>query len=391
VLKDLSYWLNKSYQEKILLTGIIYLHRIIDPRLGGTARKNLEMFKKLCGEESYGAVVLATTMWERVPPGEGDRREQELRATGEFYKSMLDNGAHLLRHMDNRNSAMAILSHLINRGKTTVLAMQHEMSEQNLELQQTAAGKELNSEILRQTEMFNIRLRETEARMQQALEEKDDQLARDLASQQDELNQRILEAQRGREELQVTMQKLFEQKEKQFNEMRKQYEEERKQREEALQQRDEQLNEFKKALKRAEELAAAKTREYEEEIELRKKQLEETESVVGELYLRNVEALIAQKEEYEKKVRENLARAQEEEYRQRSERMKQEYETNLSLVRQRQALIQQPAFYPGAAAGARSGVGLKVGTMVAGSAAGAVAAHVAPLAIGAAAAVCVVM
>jgi hypothetical protein len=304
------------------------------------------MFKKLCGEESYGAVVLATTMWERVPPDEGDRREQELRATGEFYKSMLDNGAHLLRHMDNRNSAMAILSHLINRGKTTVLAMQHEMSEQNLELQQTAAGKELNSEILRQTEMFNNRLRETEARMQQALEEKDDQLARDLASQQDELNQRILEAQRGREELQVTMQKLFVEKEKQFNEMKKQYEEERKQREEALQKRDEQLNDFKKALKRAEELAAAKTREYEEEIELRKKQLEETESVVGELYLRNVEALIAQKDEYEKKVRENLARAQEEEYRQRSERMKQEYETNLSLVRQRQMLMQQPAFIP---------------------------------------------
>jgi hypothetical protein len=350
VLKDLSYWLNKSYQDKILLIGIIYLHRIIDPRLGGTARKNLEMFTKLCGEESYGAVVLATTMWERVPPDEGDRREQELRATGEFYKSMLDNGAHLLRHMDNRNSTMAILSHLINRGKTTVLAMQHEMSEQKLELQQTAAGKELNNEIIRQTEMFNIRLRETEARMQQALEEKDDQLARDLASQQDELNQRILEAQRGREELQVTMQKLFEEKEKQFNEMKKQYEEERKQREEALQQRDKQLQDFKKALKRAEELAAAKTREYEEEIELRKKQLEETEGVVGELYLRHVEALIAQKDEYETKVRENLARAQEEEYRQRSERMKQEYETNLSLVRQRQALLQQPAFYPGAAA-----------------------------------------
>ncbi len=230
MLKDLSYWLNKSYQRKIRLTGIIYLHRIIDPRLGGAARKNLEMFKKLCGEDTFGAVILATTMWERVAAEDGNRREQELRSTDEFYKSMLDNGATLLRHMDNRDSAMAILSHLVNRGRTIVLKMQHEMSEQGLDLQQTAAGQELNSEILRQTEIFNKRLKETEARMQQALEEKDNQLARELAAQQDELNQRILRAQKGREELQITIEKLFEEKEKQFNYMKQQYEEERRNR-----------------------------------------------------------------------------------------------------------------------------------------------------------------
>ena len=57
VLKTAATWLSEAYQKDLLLTGIIYLHRITDPKMGGTARKDLMMFKKLCGEDSFSNVV----------------------------------------------------------------------------------------------------------------------------------------------------------------------------------------------------------------------------------------------------------------------------------------------------------------------------------------------
>lgn len=49
----LADWLNRVYQNNVRLAGILYLHRIGDNRLGGTAMKNLRMFKKLCGDERF--------------------------------------------------------------------------------------------------------------------------------------------------------------------------------------------------------------------------------------------------------------------------------------------------------------------------------------------------
>lgn len=49
-LAEVAIWLANSYRSQIRLTGILYLHRITDNRLGGCAMKNLKMFKKMCGQ-----------------------------------------------------------------------------------------------------------------------------------------------------------------------------------------------------------------------------------------------------------------------------------------------------------------------------------------------------
>ena len=59
------------------LTGIIYLHKISDNRMSGTARRNIAMLHDLCGEGFMPNIVLATTMWDRVEAGEGEEREEE--------------------------------------------------------------------------------------------------------------------------------------------------------------------------------------------------------------------------------------------------------------------------------------------------------------------------
>jgi len=66
ILCDVALWFSESLKRGIRLSGILYLHRISDRRMTGSAKKNLLMFKKLCGNNALVNVTLATTMWGTV-------------------------------------------------------------------------------------------------------------------------------------------------------------------------------------------------------------------------------------------------------------------------------------------------------------------------------------
>ncbi|KAH9436696.1 hypothetical protein MCOR02_000365 [Pyricularia oryzae] len=93
VLREIASWLTNSFRNKILLHGIIYLHRISDPRMQGSARKNLMMFKKLCGDDALKKVILATTMWDIVPTETAEARQAELVNTPSFGVTWWKRGA----------------------------------------------------------------------------------------------------------------------------------------------------------------------------------------------------------------------------------------------------------------------------------------------------------
>src|SRR5438046_1388510 len=84
VLQTLAQWMEKSFIAGTLLSGIIYLHRITDPRMKNTSMRNLQLFRKLCGEENLSNIVLVTNMWETISMAEGEEKERELVRTGEF-------------------------------------------------------------------------------------------------------------------------------------------------------------------------------------------------------------------------------------------------------------------------------------------------------------------
>lgn len=310
VLKDVSYWLNKSYKEKnIKLTGIVYLHRITDVRMGGTARKDLQMFKKLCGEDSFSSVVLATTMWSEVSAQDGNRRELELRSSTEFYGSMIQKGSAMFRHTGDKNSAMNIIAYLVNRRTTTLLNIQREMANEGLALDETEAGRELDSEMIRQREHFNKMMKENQAKLEEALQKKDDERAKELADQQEELKQRIEAAQKSRDELRIDMEKLFEEKDAQFKRAMEELDTERKEREKVLEEKSKDLEAFKKAIREAEELFDKKRKMQEAEMENVKMQLEQANSETILVLQGAILAMKDQEEESNRKMQENLARA----------------------------------------------------------------------------------
>ena len=100
VLKEIAVWLTASYSMSIKLHGIIHLHRITDLRMQGSAKRNLFLFKKLCGNEALKNVILATTMWEMVDEEDGHAREIELQDTPEFWGVMKEKGSQIVRQTD---------------------------------------------------------------------------------------------------------------------------------------------------------------------------------------------------------------------------------------------------------------------------------------------------
>lgn len=144
ILGRIATWMKDTYDDGLLLSGIIYLHRISDVRMEGPSLKNLRMMKKLCGLDSLRNVVLATTMWEKVTDKEGLRREAELKNI--FWKDMLDKGSTVSRIMtETGNDARALVKSLL-KNKPVSTRLQEELHSGKA-LIQTEAGTEIREEI----------------------------------------------------------------------------------------------------------------------------------------------------------------------------------------------------------------------------------------------------
>ena len=137
------------YHDGMKLAGIVYLHEISQDRITGTARKNLTLFKKLCGDEAVKHVVLATTKWNRLGSETiGRQREIELRDI--FWKNMLRHGSSVSRFDGTQGSAQKIVRDiLINRSTDVTLRIQEELVDLKKYLPQTDAGKTLYDDLQR--------------------------------------------------------------------------------------------------------------------------------------------------------------------------------------------------------------------------------------------------
>ncbi|TFK44967.1 P-loop containing nucleoside triphosphate hydrolase protein [Crucibulum laeve] len=146
ILKMISEWLSTTYKKEILLSGILYFHRISDNRMAGTPLKNLRMFEELCGKNAFHNVILTTTMWDEIDEEVGIQREKEL--IHKYWKSMMDRKSKTMRFNNDRHSAFLVLAPLLetaNQRHATLL--QKEMVDMHYQLRETSAGQSLFSKI----------------------------------------------------------------------------------------------------------------------------------------------------------------------------------------------------------------------------------------------------
>lgn len=213
VLRDIADWETKVYEKRIDLRGVIYLHRITDPRMQGSAMKNLFMFKKLCGTEGLKNVILATTMWENVIKEDGHRREVELRDTPNYWKDMIEkHGSHMVRHHNSGDSARRIIDSLLQSAKPITYAIQNEMVNQRKDLDQTSAGKELSNIQAEERERFEKQLDGLKKDMAEAKEIQDKESQEQIRMLQEEKNREISRLQMQQEKMQISLERLHKEK-----------------------------------------------------------------------------------------------------------------------------------------------------------------------------------
>lgn len=163
ILRRIAIWLARSYDANMKLAGVIYLHEITQPRMLGTARKNLDMFNKLCGAEATKNVILATTKWSDVTKEVGERREKQLR--DEHWKYMLDLGSSMNRFDSTQRSARRIVNTILAKDILDAFQIQRELGDIDNILAETEAGRTLRytlKELLEQQKSMAAQLRHEE-------------------------------------------------------------------------------------------------------------------------------------------------------------------------------------------------------------------------------------
>lgn len=155
ILVQMSAALCIQYRCKINLKGVIYLHNITQPRITGSALRQLELFRRICGDENLRHVLLVTTQWSEHFTSRWEDNEDQLR--DEYWADMISKGAKCMRFEGTYASAASCISQLLGE-QLAVLALQREIVDEGRKLSNTSAGSyatKMRSEM--QEEYKNLR------------------------------------------------------------------------------------------------------------------------------------------------------------------------------------------------------------------------------------------
>ncbi|KAH7908655.1 P-loop containing nucleoside triphosphate hydrolase protein [Hygrophoropsis aurantiaca] len=143
ILRRIAVWLARSYSDEMKLAGVIYLHEISQTRMLGTSRKNLLMFRKLCGNDALKNIILATTKWGDVEEDAGVSREEQLKNT--FWKDMIGHGSRMHQFRDSQESAWQIVDMIAVTEPLDALQIQKELVDLHKILPETDAGNSMRT------------------------------------------------------------------------------------------------------------------------------------------------------------------------------------------------------------------------------------------------------
>jgi len=180
ILRLIGAFLASSYEEGKKLNGIIYIHRIADPRMGGISLRNFGLFRKLCGTDCLKNVILLTNWWGDVKLEVAEQRESELINDAKFWKPVLKAGAITVRH-DHRtlSNAQDILRRLIHNVPKTLL-IQEQLVDKQMQIVNTDAGNSLKDALLQQAVEHNKEMRALRMEMEEAMRKKDEATRKEL-------------------------------------------------------------------------------------------------------------------------------------------------------------------------------------------------------------------
>lgn len=166
------------------------------------------MFKKLCDEDALKKVVLATTMWDNVPRRQAEEREKQLIETPEFWGFMISKDSVTYRHDNTVESAVRIIEKLAGDNTKMTLDIQNQMVNENHTLVETAAGKELESELRKERQKWAAELKEAQEQMKEAIRLRDQESEEALQEVKNDYVSRLERLERDNRRLHVDTERL---------------------------------------------------------------------------------------------------------------------------------------------------------------------------------------
>ncbi|PPQ77619.1 hypothetical protein CVT25_011230 [Psilocybe cyanescens] len=182
ILNMIASYLVLTYSRGKRLAGVIYMHRILDNRLGGISARNFRLFRNLCGESSLCNVVIVTTMWDKIDEAIGEDRERELVTKEAFFKPAVEKGCRVVRHNNTIESAQKIIRSIIQNNLSVTLQIQEELG-RGLDISETRAGMELCREVFEQMERHREEIRGLVVEIQDAARSRDEASRKELTGE----------------------------------------------------------------------------------------------------------------------------------------------------------------------------------------------------------------
>ncbi|KDR74821.1 hypothetical protein GALMADRAFT_249717 [Galerina marginata CBS 339.88] len=156
ILEKIAKWLEGFYKDgRAILGGVIYVHDLSNDRFGGGVRRNLEVFRKMCGNKALGKVVITTTKGRKLsmlkhPNNSSLAHERRRELTDGHWRDLVKNGASVRDFRDTHDSAWAIVDSILSRLRLTNLIdiymqIQKELVDEGKGIPETEAGKELRN------------------------------------------------------------------------------------------------------------------------------------------------------------------------------------------------------------------------------------------------------
>ncbi|TDL22515.1 hypothetical protein BD410DRAFT_748191 [Rickenella mellea] len=99
-------------QEGNDVVGILYLHRISDNKIGGTATRQFRFLQAICGD-AFWRIILVTTMGDSLPQAMYDERVQELSSSRDWWRRLVEGGSEIMDYDGSHESGVKIVDTLL--------------------------------------------------------------------------------------------------------------------------------------------------------------------------------------------------------------------------------------------------------------------------------------
>lgn len=143
-----------SYANNVALNGIIHLYSVADTRLTGSAKRNMELMKRICGTDAYPSVHMVLNMWfpDEASLEHKKQRARERQLEEEYIIDMHlgDGRIHRLMASVKQSQRRAAARHVLTKDmghRPITLQIQAEMVDEGWPLSTTSAGMFLTNKL----------------------------------------------------------------------------------------------------------------------------------------------------------------------------------------------------------------------------------------------------